>query len=72
MNLNNIEATETPSPEAARRVRRRLRLGAGWRFARHLLEMIVEMIGGVGALMVYRLRRHSHRGHGRRARTHGR
>ena len=52
MNLNNIESTETPSPEAGRRVRRRLRLGAGWRFARHLLEMIVAMIAGMAVLGV--------------------
>jgi hypothetical protein len=52
MNLNNIESTETPSPEAGRRVRRRLRLGAGWRFARHLLEMIVAMISGMAVLVV--------------------
>ena len=52
MNLNNIESTETPSPEAGRRVRRRLRLGAGWRFARHLLEMIVAMIAGMAVLVV--------------------
>ena len=52
MNLNNTESTETASPEAGGRVRRRLRLGAGWRFARHLLEMVVAMIAGMAVLGV--------------------
>ena len=65
MNPNNTEPTETAtsvgmsdaavrtdtaSPEAGGRVRRRLRLGAGWRFARHLLEMVVAMMAGMAAL----------------------
>jgi hypothetical protein len=52
MNPNNIESAETASPEAGGRVCRRLRLGAGWRFARHLLEMIVAMIAGMAVLVV--------------------
>ena len=52
MNLNNTESTETASPEAGGRVRRRLRLGAGWRFARHLLEMVVAMMAGMAVLGV--------------------
>jgi hypothetical protein len=52
MNLNNTESTETASPEAGGRVRRRLRLGAGWRFARHLLEMVLAMIAGMAVLGV--------------------
>jgi hypothetical protein len=52
MNLNNTEYTETASPEAGGRVRRRLRLGAHWRFARHLLEMIVAMMAGMAVLGV--------------------
>ena len=34
--------------------RRRLRLGAPWRFARHLLEMVAVMIAGMVILMVDR------------------
>ncbi len=56
MNTDNTEPNETPtfavtseaavrtdttSPEAGGRVRSRLRLGGGWRFARHLLEMLL-------------------------------
>ena len=67
MNLNNTESTETAtlvrmskaavrtdtaSPEAGGRVRGRLRLGAGWRFARHLLEMVLAMIVGMAVLSV--------------------
>jgi hypothetical protein len=67
MNPNNTESTETAtlvgmskaavrtdtaSPEAGGRVRGRLRLGAGWRFARHLLEMVLAMIAGVALLGV--------------------
>jgi hypothetical protein len=44
--------TDTASPEAGRRVRRRLRLGGGWRFARHLLEMVVAMMAGMAVLGV--------------------
>ncbi len=42
--------TDSASPEAGGQVRRRLRLGAGWRFARHLLEMAVAMIAGMAVL----------------------
>ena len=52
MNLNNAESTETASPEAGGRVRRRLRLGPGWRFARHLLEMVLAMMAGMAVLGV--------------------
>jgi hypothetical protein len=67
MEPNNTESTETAtpagmskaavrtdraSPEAGGRVRRRLRLGAGWRFARHLLEMVVAMMAGMAVLGV--------------------
>jgi hypothetical protein len=52
MNLNNTDSTETASPQAGGRVRRRLHLGAGWRFARHLLEMVVAMMAGMAVLGV--------------------
>ena len=67
MNPNNTESTETATPvgmskaavrtdtaapEASGRVRRRLRLGAGWRFARHLLEMVLAMLAGMAVLGV--------------------
>ena len=52
MNPNNIESTQTPSPEAGGRVRRRLRLVSGWRFTRHLLEMVVAMMAGMAVLGV--------------------
>jgi hypothetical protein len=67
MNPNNTESTETAtpvgmskaavrtdtaSPEAGGRVRRRLRLGAGWRFTRHLLEMLLAMFAGMAVLGV--------------------
>jgi hypothetical protein len=52
MNPNNTESTETASPQAGGRVRRRLNLGAGWRFARHLLEMVVAMMAGMAVLGV--------------------
>jgi hypothetical protein len=42
--------TDTASQEAGGRVRRRLRLGAGWSFARHLLEMVLAMIAGMAVL----------------------
>jgi len=41
---------DTTSPEAGGRARRYL--GAGWSFARHLLEMIVAMIAGMALLGV--------------------
>jgi len=44
--------TDTTLPEAGGWVRRRLSLGAGWRFARHLLEMVVAMMAGMGVLGV--------------------
>ncbi len=44
--------TDTTLPEAGGRVHRRLSLGAGWRFARHLLEMVVAMMAGMGVLGV--------------------
>ena len=44
--------TDTASPEAGGRVRRRLRLGPGWRFARHLLEMVLAMMAGMAVLGV--------------------
>ena len=44
--------TDTASPEAGGRIRRWLRLGAGWRFARHLLEMVVAMMAGMAVLGV--------------------
>ena len=67
MNPNNTEPTETAtsvgmsdaavrtdtaSPEADGRVRRGLRFGAGWRFARHLLEMVAAMMAGMAVLGV--------------------
>ncbi|MGI8910538.1 MAG: hypothetical protein ACR2JR_08290 [Rubrobacteraceae bacterium] len=65
MNTNNTESNETPtptmtseavgiagmaSPETVGRVRRYL--GVGWRFTRHLLEMVVAMIAGMAVLGV--------------------
>ncbi len=65
MNSNCTEATEaasnagmgeaaepsgTVSPRKAGRARRRL--VSGWRFARHLLEMVVAMVAGMAALGV--------------------
>ncbi len=52
MNLNNTESTETASLQAGGWVRRRLRLGAHWRFARHLLEMVAAMMAGMAVLGV--------------------
>jgi hypothetical protein len=52
MNPNDTESIETASPEAGGWVRRRLRLGAGWRFTRHLLEMVVAMMAGMAVLGV--------------------
>ena len=61
MMTNNTEPNETATlakvPEASENtgaskigewVRRRLRLGAAWRFTRHLLEMVVAMMVGMG------------------------
>jgi hypothetical protein len=65
MDLNCTESTEaasnvgigdaaelagTVSPRKARRARRRL--VSGWRFARHLLEMVVAMMAGMAVLGV--------------------
>ena len=50
MNLNNTESTGTASPEAGGRVRSRL--VSGWRFTRHLLEMVVAMFAGMAVLGV--------------------
>ena len=65
MDPNNTEPTETAtpagksdaaglagtaSPEKGGRVRSRL--GAGWRFARHLLEMVLAMMAGMALLGV--------------------
>ena len=44
------ELSGTVSPRKAGRARRRL--VSGWRFARHLLEMVVAMMIGMGALGV--------------------
>ena len=44
--------TDTASPEAGGRARRRLHLGEGWRFARHLLEMVAAMGVGMAVLGV--------------------
>ncbi len=44
--------TDSASPEAGRQVRRQLCLGAGWRFTRHLLEMVLAMFAGMAALGV--------------------
>jgi len=40
------------SPGTGGQARWRLRLGAGWRFSRHLLEMVVAMIAGMMMLGV--------------------
>ena len=42
--------TDAASPEAAGRVRRRVL--SGWRFTRHLLEMVAAMMLGMAALSV--------------------
>jgi hypothetical protein len=47
-----VEHTGTVSPETGRRVRRWLRLGAGLRFTRHLLEMLIAMFAGMGLFYV--------------------
>jgi hypothetical protein len=65
MNLNNTEPTETATPagtsDAAGRAgmaspekggRVRSRLVSGWRFTRHLLEMVVAMLAGMAVLGV--------------------
>jgi hypothetical protein len=49
------EAVEYPGavpPKTVERARWWLRLGAVWRFTRHLLEMIVAMMAGMGVLGV--------------------
>ena len=45
------EETSTASPRNAGQARR-LRLGAGWRFTRHLLEMVLAMMVGMAVLAV--------------------
>lgn len=46
-------ATEyTGASKTGGRVRRRLRLGAGWRFTRHLMEMVLAMMAGMVVLGV--------------------
>jgi hypothetical protein len=45
-----VEQADTVSPETGRQVRRYL--GAGWRFTRHLLEMVVAMMAGMAVLGV--------------------
>lgn len=47
-----VEETGTVSPRKAGQARRRLRLAAGWRFIRHLLEMVVAMMVGMAVLGV--------------------
>lgn len=47
-----VVRTDTALPEADGRVRRQLSLGDGWRFARHLLEMVVAMMAGMAVLGV--------------------
>jgi flagellar biosynthetic protein FliP len=47
-----VEETGTVPPGKAGQARRRLRLGAGWRFTRHLLEMVVAMMTGMAVLGV--------------------
>ena len=44
------EPSAAVSPETGGRIRRYL--GAGWRFTRHLLEMVVAMIAGMAVLGV--------------------
>jgi hypothetical protein len=45
-----VEETGTVSPRKAGQIRRYL--GAGWRFTRHLLEMVVAMLAGMAVLGV--------------------
>jgi hypothetical protein len=45
-----VELVGGVPPRTGDRARRRLRLGAGWRFARHLLEMVVAMMVGMAVL----------------------
>ena len=47
-----VEETGTVSPRKAGQARRWLRLGAGWRFTRHLLEMVLAMGAGMAVLGV--------------------
>jgi hypothetical protein len=45
-----VEGTGTVSPRKAEQARRYL--GAGWRFTRHLLEMVLAMLAGMAVLGV--------------------
>ena len=45
-----VEETSTASPRKAGQARRWFRLGAGWRFTRHLLEMVLAMMVGMAVL----------------------
>jgi hypothetical protein len=47
-----VEETSTVPPRKAGQARRRLRLGTGWRFTRHLLEMVLAMMAGMAVLGV--------------------
>jgi flagellar biosynthetic protein FliP len=47
-----VEETSTASPRKAGQARRWFRLGAGWRFTRHLLEMVLAMMVGMAVLGV--------------------
>jgi hypothetical protein len=47
-----VQETGTVPPGKEGQARRRLRLGAGWRFTRHLLEMVVAMMTGMAVLGV--------------------
>jgi hypothetical protein len=47
-----VEEAGTVSPRKAGQARSRLRLGAGWRFTRHILEMVVAMMTGMAVLSV--------------------
>ena len=61
MNPENTEAAEsaglaaTAPPEGRERVRARLL--AGWRFTRHLLEMVAAMVAGMGGFGPLTIRR---------------
>ena len=47
-----VEETSTASPRKTGQARRWSRLGAGWRFTRHLLEMVLAMMVGMAVLGV--------------------
>jgi hypothetical protein len=47
-----VKETGTVSPRKGAQARRWLRLDAGWRFTRHLLEMVVAMMAGMAVLGV--------------------